>query len=691
MKRIKRIKLKKKKEKKEENDKKEKPSNIITVDDNKNINNIIHKKSNSSQTIFSIKTFEDLKINTYLKRALNKNNYNTMTKIQKKAIPILLEHKNVIVKSETGSGKTLAYIIPLYQNLIEINELETINRKNGIYSIIFSPTHELCLQIEKTFDKLKSCCINVFYGTFMGGQKIETEKKKLRKGLNIIITTPGRLLYHLQNTEKINFTTLKMIIIDEADLMLDMGFEKDIKECFKLIIQKSENINNSEEIVLNPDLFKKFKIFLISATIDNRIRKISNYFMKGFKAIGFEKEDEKDKELLKDENKKKEGENNIIDNYKGINNEKEQKEENINNKNTSNYYLSSLKQQNITQYYSYINDEYRLIHLMAFLYNNLFQKTIIFVSTCDLCEYLSKIITDIEIDINYKSENNTSQKDYSKSKSKPSKDNSKIKNIHLFAQKTYKLHGKMKHDERKIVFNEFNEDNTGILIATDVAARGLDFQNVNWVIHYDINPDIKEYINRIGRTARIDNTGNSILFLMQNERKLLDTCFKPIKNSLNEMKNSDILISFIKNINKNILKNKINEDININNANEEDIIDENEIYRKKYLFAISPILKCIKNFIFKDKNNLILARKAFKSEIRSYVTFLKFAKDVFNVKALNLTRMSRSFGLYKESLSMKVGTDQVNIDYQIDKKEKFTQKKFLNKKIQNKLIYSEFE
>ena len=120
-------------------------------------------------------------------------------------------------------------------------------------------------------------------------------------------------------------------------------------------------------------------------------------------------------------------------------------------------------------------------------------------------------------------------------------------------------------------------------------------------------------------------------------------------------------------------------------------MDENEIYKRKYLFAISPILRCVKNFIFKDKNNLILARKAFKSEIRSYVTFLKYAKNVFNVKALNLTRMSRSFGLYKESLSLKVGTEQVNIDYQTEKKEKFTQKKFLNKKIQNKLIYSEFE
>ena len=670
---------------KTENGKDDITENKINIKNDITNNNSFQKKSNSSQTIFSIRTFDDLKINSYLKKALNKNNYNIMTKIQKKAIPILLEHKNVIVKSETGSGKTLAYIIPLYQSLIEINEYEKINRKNGVYSVIFSPTHELCLQIEKTFDKLKSCCINVVYGALMGGQKIETEKKKLRKGLNVIITTPGRLLYHLKNTENINFTTLKMIIIDEADLMLDMGFEKDIRECLKLIVQKSENINNDEEITLNPDLFKKFKIFLISATIDNRIRKMSNYFMKGFKAIGFEKEDEREKEMKKE---------NKIENEEDNQNDKEdeiEKQEKTNSNISGNYYLSSLKQQNITQFYSYINDEYRLIHLIAFLYNNLFQKIIIFVSTCDLCEFLSKIITDLEIDINYKSEIGQNLKDQ---KFKSSKNDSQEKFIHLFNQKTYKLHGKMKHDERKIVFNEFNEDNTGILIATDVAARGLDFKNINWVIHYDINPDIKEYINRIGRTARIDNIGSSILFLMQNERKLLDTCFKPIKNNLIELKNSDILTLFLKNINKNILKNKINENINeekFNTNDDTDNLDENELYKKKFLYIISPILRCIKNFIFNDKKNLILARKAFKSEIRSYVTFLKFAKDVFNVKVLNLTRMSRSFGLYKESLSMKVGTDQVNIDYQIDKKEKFTQKKFLNKKIQNKLIYSEFE
>ena len=616
-----------------------------------------NKKLNPSQTVFSVKLFNDLKIDKYLKKAIEKNGYIQMTKIQKKAIPLLLEHKNVIVKSETGSGKTLAYTIPLYQQLIELNNTNKISRKNGVYSIIFSPTHELCMQIEKTCDKLKSSCINVIYGTLMGGQKIDTEKKKLRKGLNIIITTPGRLLYHLQKTENINLNTLKTIIIDEADLMLDMGFEKDIKECFKYIINKSISESKIDSIdELNPDFFKKYKIYLISATIDNRIRKMTSYFMKGFKTIGFEKEDDK---------------NNKINNN-------EKKEEEINDNNL----LSALKLQNISQFYSYINDEYRLIHLIAFLYNNLSQKTIIFVSTCDLCDYLSKLISEIEIDINYKNDGNNA---IGKEKS----NNSKTKFIHLLNSKTYKLHGKMKHDERKIVFEEFNNDDHGILIATDVAARGLDFKNVIWVIHYDINPNIKEYINRIGRTGRIDNVGSSILFLMQNERKLIDTCFKPIKNNLIEFKNYEILTKFIQNINNNILNNKI--DMTENNKKDEDALDENELYRQKYSFAINPLLKCIKNFIFLDKNNLILARKAFKSEIRSYVIFLKYAKDVFNVKALNLTRMSRSFGLYKESLSMKVGKDQVNVDYQIEKKEKYTQKKFLNKKIQNKLIYSEFE
>ena len=98
----------------------------------------------------------------------------------------------------------------------------------------------------------------------------------------------------------------------------------------------------------------------------------------------------------------------------------------------------------------------------------------------------------------------------------------------------------MKHDERKEIFTKFNLDNSGILISTDVAARGLDFPNVEWVIHYDINPDLKEYVNRMGRTARLDNLGNSLLFIMENERELLYNSFNKIKGDIKEIVNSNI-------------------------------------------------------------------------------------------------------------------------------------------------------
>ena len=629
-----------------------------------NINQQENKK-NISQTksVFSIKTFEDLQIDQYLKKALIKQNYSTMTKIQKKSIPILLQHKNVIIKSETGSGKTLAYVIPLYEYLIKINKEESINRKSGIYTIIFAPTHELCLQIEETFNKLKSCCINIIFGTLMGGQKIDREKQKLRKGCNILICTPGRLLYHLKNTEKLNFDNLKVIIFDEADLLLNMGFEKDIKSCFIEIFKKNfEDKNN--EIELNPDIFKKYKIYLISATIDNKIRKFTNYLMKGFKTVGFEQE--------KRNNENKE-ENNIENENENEEEIKKNPNENLENISTSN---------TIQQYFSYINDEFRLITLIAFLYNNTGKKIIIFMSTCDGVNFITNLLNKIEIDINYKIEQKESNRKLNNKllNEKPNKKKIIKSNI-------YKLHGKMKHDERKEIFTKFNLDNSGILISTDVAARGLDFPNVEWVIHYDINPDLKEYVNRMGRTARLDNLGNSLLFLMENERELLYTSFNKIKGEIKEIVNSNILLEFVQNLNNNLLKNKI-DFIPMPFDNE---VDENEKFRKKFIFAILPLQKIVKDFIFSNKDNMILAQRAFKSELKAYATFIKYGKKIFNIKVLNLTRLSRSFGLYKETSKIKIGNTQVNIDYQYEKTQVKAEKKYNNKKIQNRIMMSEFD
>jgi len=120
-----------------------------------------------NEGVFSLKTFEDLPINDYLKKTLAKKNFETMTKIQKKSIPILLQHKNVIVKSETGSGKTLAYLIPVFEMLSKLNKEKKIERKDGPYVIILAPTHELCLQIDNTYTILNSACINAISGTLI--------------------------------------------------------------------------------------------------------------------------------------------------------------------------------------------------------------------------------------------------------------------------------------------------------------------------------------------------------------------------------------------------------------------------------------------------------------------------------------------------------------------------------------------
>ena len=246
----------------------------------------------------------------------------------------------------------------------------------------------------------------------------------------------------------------------------------------------------------------------------------------------------------------------------------------------------------------------------------------------------------------------------------------------------------MSHDERSEIFMNFNKSTNSFLICTDVASRGLNFMNIDWVIHYDFNSDVKEYINRMGRIARLDKEGNSLMFVMNNEKEIIDNFNKKINNNncINEILCSEILLKFKENFNKN-LKNKIE----IKSLNFEDEIDENEKFRKEFFYVIAPIKKMIKDFIFENKENLILARKGFKSWVRAYGNNNKFYRNIFNVKKLNLTRISRSFGLYKESMNIKVNGYEMNVDYEFEKKNEKMDKKIFNKKIQKKIMYSEFE
>jgi len=145
----------------------------------------------------------------------------------------------------------------------------------------------------------------------------------------------------------------------------------------------------------------------------------------------------------------------------------------------------------------------------------------------------------------------------------------------------------------------------------------------------------------MGRTARLDKSGNSLLFLMKHEEKVLHNSLR--KFTINNLKPGSILLKFVEIFNNHLASKGFNEKISTVPQAYKDEVDENEKYRKKYIFAIFPLQKSIKDYLFQNRDHLVNARLAFKSSIRSYVTFLKFQKDVFNVKALNLSRFVNNF------------------------------------------------
>ncbi len=158
------------------------------------------------------------------------------TRIQSNAIPHIMKGSDVMVKSATGSGKTLSYVLPIIHWLD--SQPVKIKREDGTKAIIMSPTRELCIQIQTVLTGVLRVCHHIVPGTVMGGEKKKSEKSRIRKGVNVLIATPGRLLDHLQNTAILNVSDLRFLVLDEADRLLDLGFERDVNQIIQLLASK---------------------------------------------------------------------------------------------------------------------------------------------------------------------------------------------------------------------------------------------------------------------------------------------------------------------------------------------------------------------------------------------------------------------------------------------------------------------
>lgn len=359
--------------------------------------------------------FKDYPLHDHLKSALDKLGYERLTKVQKKTLHILLQGKDLTVAAKTGSGKTLAFLLPAIEMLLAAK----YTPRNGTGVIVITPTRELAIQIYSLVEGLMAG-VTQTHGLIMGGNNRKEEIKKLEKGLNLIVSTPGRLLDHLTSCEGFVTKNLQCLVMDEADRILDIGFEEDLKKIVDILPKDRQTM-------------------LFSATLTESIENIIHLSMKeGHKHININSSDP----------------------------------------------LATVH--GLKQGYCIVPSDVRFQLLFTFLKRNLKKKMIVFFSSCSSVKFHAELLNYIDIPV-------------------------------------LELHGKMKQKKRTNTFFEFINASHGILLSTDVAARGLDIPKVDWIIQFDPPDDPKEYIHRVGRTARgVSNTGRALMFLLPEEKEFLN-------------------------------------------------------------------------------------------------------------------------------------------------------------------------
>ena len=346
--------------------------------------------------------YENSGIDKRILRAVAEMGYENMTPIQKQAIPILMEGKDVIGQAQTGTGKTAAFGIPMLQRIDENDK--------SLQGIILCPTRELAIQAADELRKFSKYMHNVKMVPIYGGQDIGRQIKALKGGVQIIVGTPGRVMDHMRR-HTIKIQNVKMVILDEADEMLDMGFREDMET----ILGEIENEHQTA---------------LFSATMPQAILDITDKYQKDARLIKVTK-----KELT----------------------------------------IPLIK-----QYYFVVKNIYKeeVISRLLELYD--FKRSIIFCNTKRMVDELAATLKDR----GYQAEG---------------------------------LHGDLSQHQRDTVMNLFRSGRAGILIATDVAARGIDVNDVEAVYNYDVPEDIEYYVHRIGRTGRAGKTGRSFTLVVGRE------------------------------------------------------------------------------------------------------------------------------------------------------------------------------
>ncbi|OBT68278.1 hypothetical protein VE03_02373 [Pseudogymnoascus sp. 23342-1-I1] len=357
-------------------------------------------------------TFAQLNLSPKTAAAIEEMGFTTLTPIQQKSIPPILAGRDVLGAAKTGSGKTLAFLLPAIEMMQDLR----FKPRNGTGVIVVSPTRELALQMFGVAREIMGTHSQTC-GIVMGGANRSAEATKLATGINLLIATPGRLLDHLQNTKGFVYKNLRMLVIDEADRILDAGFEDEMRAIVKILPESRQTA-------------------LFSATQTTKVEDLARVSLRPGPLY--------------------------------VNVEEETKHSTV---------------EGLEQGYIVCPSELRFRLLFTVLKKHLAKKKkiIVFVSSCNCVKYYEELLNYIDLPV-------------------------------------LALHGQQKQQKRTANFFSFVNATEGVLICTDVAARGLDIPAVDWIIQFDAPDEPRNYIHRVGRTARGTNgKGKSFLVLHPSE------------------------------------------------------------------------------------------------------------------------------------------------------------------------------
>ena len=354
--------------------------------------------------------FEEYNISPEIKKNLSKLGFYRPTDIQFKAIPSILKGEDVLAIAQTGTGKTAAFAIPII-NMID--QRKSKKRPDGVKCLVMVPTHELAIQLTDVFIKLSRHTKVTTFGIF-GGVDQQPQIEKLNKGVDILIATPGRM-FDLRSQGHLRLERVEILVLDEADHMLDLGFIKDIEDLIKYLPKKRQTL-------------------FFSATITKKIKKLAYSLV--HKPVRIQ----------------------------------------ISPKNPV--------AKNVNHQVIFVSMDDKRFFLERIVREHPKAKILVFVRTKVRAERVSKAMGRVNIN-------------------------------------SLTMHGDKEQRHRISVLKKFKTGEVKMLVATDVSARGIDIEDVNIVVNYDLPEQIENYVHRVGRTGRGKNRGDAYSFCSKEEEELL--------------------------------------------------------------------------------------------------------------------------------------------------------------------------